>query len=131
MSASTSPQIYRAAPWLVIFGLVGLLLFLGAAGFMFHRHGWSFHSIALLVGSVLSAAGLAEVLTSQVVLHHDAIETRRNFRYSRTAKADITRVVAEKGVAVVLELRDGGWIKLPDLGGRLHPNTLRAWLKRA
>lgn len=124
------PRTFRAAVWLIVVVVLGLAAFCAATWFMYRQEGISFTMLGLAVGSALALGGLADVLTTRVTLEADAIESFAKFRYRRIPRADIIRVVAEKGCPIALELRTGGWAKLPELGGRLHPNTLRAWLKR-
>jgi hypothetical protein len=123
------PQTFRAAPWLIVMVICGLVMFVACTVFMIRAQGLSFTALGLAVGSGMTLFGLADVLSMRVTLHGDAIEVFAKFRKRHVARVDVVRVVAEKGAPIALELAAGGWFKLPDLGGSLHPNTVRAWLK--
>jgi hypothetical protein len=89
-------------------------------------------ALAIFVFGMLSAVfaiGLVEAITARVVLSPDFIEIVSNFRRKRVLRTEILRIVAEKGTPIALELRSGGWLKLPSVG-TIHPDTIRAWLKQ-
>ncbi|MBL8516946.1 MAG: hypothetical protein JNM76_08250 [Betaproteobacteria bacterium] len=125
-----SAQRFRAATWYIVAACLAWALFVTVALVSWRASGFSLVTLGLAAGSVLALAGLADALTLRVTLQADAIDYVCNFRRRRVARADIKRVVAEKGTPLTLELSSGGWVRLPSLGGRLHANTLRAWLRR-
>jgi len=129
MKSNASPKVYRTAPWMICLVVLGLVAFVAATWFMHRTQGFSLTTLSLAAGGVLTLIGLADVLTMRITLFPDTIEVFARFRRSRIARAEIAGISAEKGTPLMLELKTGGWVKLPDLGGSLHPNTVRAWLR--
>lgn len=128
---SVEHREFRTARWLlgVLAGVcIGFALL---AGFLYRAEGVTTTGIALGALAVLFAAGLVEGKMARVVLRPDHLEVVSNFRRIVVPRADIVRVVAEKGAPISLERASGGWIKLSGGVAGLHANTLRAWIKRS
>ncbi len=125
------PQTYRTSFWMI--GLVLAGLGISIAGLLhFRREPDEFWTTLVFGGLVVAfALDLADGLTSQVRLSDESLEVRSKFRRRKLLPAEVVRVVAEKGAPVALELRQGGWFRLPSLGTGPHPNTLRAWVRRS
>jgi hypothetical protein len=64
------------------------------------------------------------------VLGAESLEIVSNFKRRSVPRSEIVRAVGEKGVPVAVELRSGGWLKLPPLGSGPHANTVRAWIRQ-
>jgi hypothetical protein len=77
------------------------------------QRGSVFETFALGVLTALFLIGLVEAITARVVLGSEFIEIVSNFRRRRVRRSEILRVVAERGAPPALELRSGGWLKLP------------------
>jgi len=124
------PRTYRASLW--IYGVLSVGLVISIAGFFsfwkLSEGAWRAAAFGGL--AVLFVAGIAECLLTRVRLTEECLEVRKGFKYTTLHSAEIVRVVAAKGCPTALELRKGGWFKLPALGTGPHPNTLRAWLER-
>jgi hypothetical protein len=125
-------QVFRPRP--VLYIILGGAQVLFAAGFVFMliHSTWSWTTIGFAAMTLFGALGFVELGTTRVVLADDGIEmgpiwTRRRYRID-----EIKRVTWEKGAGVALELKAGGWAKLPEMGFNAQglSNTIRAWLKR-
>ena len=127
------PRVLRTRPWLAIAVLVSNALFLAGAAFSYRETRWSptFIGFALLSG--VGILGILELAVSRIVLSADVLETRDLFVRRRYEVSTIRGVKWEAGGGVSVELVQGGWAKLPELGynSQSLTNTLRAWLKRA
>jgi hypothetical protein len=124
------PQTYRTARWLLGILVLGLTICVGGLVDFIRRPGESIATIGFAVLVLLFVAGLAEALSNRIVLEHDRLDVRNRFKRKVVLASDVTRVVAEKGVPIALQLRDGRWYKIPSLGTGPQPNTLRAWVRR-
>lgn len=127
---TASRRTFRTSAW--ILALVAAGLALSVAGFLVFRtepdEVWTTLGFAGL--GIAFATGLLEAATARVVLEPEALEVVSNFRRRRIPRSDVVCAVGEKGVPVAIELRTGGWYKLPTLGTGPHANTLRAWIRR-
>jgi len=92
--------------------------------------GFRYESIALWCIAVFFAIGTLDSRTTKVVLDIDTLEIISNFRRKVIPRSELVRVVSEKGTPIALERKAGGWVKLPGTVSGLHPNKIRAWLKR-
>jgi len=120
---------YRSAPWLVALVACGGLIAASGAVVLYRMQGASLTTAGLALLTLMFALGLAESLTTRIVLHPDTLVVVRNFRRHRIERTNIERAVQERGTAIALELKGGGWFELPSLAREPHINTLRAWLK--
>lgn len=102
---------------------------LGAAGELDTRGpGWTLWLLVAL--ALLFLVGALDALTTRLRLYNDRLEMRKNFKTTVVRRADLKRVVAERGAPIALEFEAGGWLRLPETISGLHGNTLRAWLKQ-
>lgn len=126
---SVWPRSFRTSPWMYAMLAVAQAMF--SAGAIFFRGRPDDRVVWLtFVGlAVFGVVAIAEAATARVVLGETELEIVSNFRRRRYDRADLVRVVGEKGVPVAVERRQGGWIKLPSLGSGPHANTVRAWLR--
>lgn len=72
---------------------------------------WKLLGLAL---GVVFLLGFADSMTAFVRLAEHDLTVRSNFRTRRILIADITKVVRAKGCPLALQLRNGGWYRLPD-----------------
>ena len=123
------PQTYRTSRWIV--GVVVAFIGISVTGLVhFSQTGEIVEALGFGAFLFLGAMALVECATNRVVLTKSTLEVREWFKTRTLLPSQITRVVAEKGAPVALELREGGWFKMPKLGTGPHPNSLRAWVKR-
>ena len=125
------PLAFRTSLW--VLGLVSCGLVISVAGtwYFSSRTGASIETFGFIGLSIMFAAGLVEGLLARVVLGTELLEMVSNFKRTRVRREEIVRAVGERGVPVAVELRSGGWLKLPALGTGPHANTVRAWLRNA
>ncbi len=126
------PRVLRTRPWLATGVVVSNALFLAGAAFTYRQTQWSLTFIGFALLSVVGALGILELAVSRIVLRNDILETRDLFRRRQYPASAIRSVTWEGGSGVSVELVQGGWAKLPELGynSQSLANTLRAWLKR-
>lgn len=122
------PLVFRTSPWIFVILGIGLLISLVGVRYFFLHSGIGIETIGFVSLSLLFLAGLLDGLFSRTVLGEDTLEFVSNFRRTRINRADIQRVVGEKGVPVAVQLQSGEWIKLGSTSP--HANTIRAWVKR-
>jgi hypothetical protein len=121
---------YRTARWVLVVLAASAAGSLVLATFLLRGLGSSATAWTLFGLGLLFLLGFAEGLMSRVLLAADRLEIVANFRKTVIPRSELVRAVAEKGCPVVVELRSGGWIKLPTALTGPHPNTLRAWITR-
>ena len=126
------PRVLRTRPWLAVVVVVSNALFLAGAASSYRETEWSPTFIGFELLSVVGVLGLLELAVSRIVLRDDILETRNLFLRRRYQASTIRSVKWEAGAGVSVELVQGGWAKLPELGynSQSLTNTLRAWLKR-
>jgi hypothetical protein len=123
-------RLFRTAPWILVAVSVSEALFLIGACYTYLSGGWSLTSVVLTAMAVLGAGGVAEALVRRILLEEDALYVTDLLARRRYARHDIVRVEVAKGCPVALQLADGRWARLPDLG-RNVANSIRAWLRAA
>jgi len=105
------------------------LLFAAGAVITYRQRGWNWVSIGLaLATAFIGLGGIVETLVERVELADDALVVRRLWGTRRYPIEQIDRVEVAKGVVPAVRLRDGTWIKLPDVAGHFG-NSARAWLR--
>lgn len=77
----------------------------------------------------LSVVAIADLMLSYIDLGETDFRMRQNFRTRVIPKEDIESISAEKGCPLILRLRDGGHVELPDLAIQGIGNSLRAWIR--
>ena len=97
-----------------------------------------FEGVSLVTGafaamSVIGVAALIEVALQHVVLGDEELRIRSLTKRRNIARSAIDRVTWETGSGVSVQLEDGRWVKLPEVGGNSEAlaNSIRAWLKRS
>ncbi len=127
----TEPHVLRIKPWLAFVVVVSAALLLGGAASSYLESGWTPLSVAFGLLSVLGVVAILELVASRIVLHADFLETHGLLSKRRYQASEIRSFKWEGGSGVAVELAQGGWAKLPELGYNSQSlvNTLRAWLK--
>ena len=127
----TSRRVLRVRPWLAVVVVVANSLFLGGAASSYFESGWTPTFVGFGLLSAIGLIGLLELARSRIVLQGDSLETHGVLSRRTYSSSEIRSVKWEGGSGVVLELVQGGWAKLPELGynSQSMANTLRAWLK--
>ena len=131
MTAYKGRLEFRTAPWVAIVVTLGELLFLLGAWSSYHDRGFGRSTLLFIGLAVFGVLGIVEVLTARIVLAEEALYVAKLWTRRSYPRNSIRRVTYEKGAPVALELSDGGWAKLPDLGHNSQSitNSIRAWLK--
>ena len=107
---------------------VATALFGVAAAVTYQLRGWTWVSIGMTAAVVFGFAGIVEALVERIVLEADTLMVRRLWGTRRYAIDDIDRVEEAKGVVPAVRLKDGRWVKMPDVGSHFG-NSMRAWLR--
>lgn len=85
------------------------------------------------VFAVVGALWLADAFTRRIVLWSDGIRivSLSDFQSRTISRAEIDSVTWEKGCGASLKLRDGQWVRLPNVGRDPQglTNTIRTWLR--
>lgn len=76
-----------------------------------------------------SVVGVVELLSAYVTLDETHFRMRKNFRKTVLPRESIQSVEVAKGCPIMLILKDGGSVTVPELGGQGIDNSLRAWIK--
>jgi hypothetical protein len=83
---------------------------------------------------IVGAFWLADAFTRRIVLGSDSIRivSISDFQSRTLSRVEVDSVTWEKGCGASIKLRDGKWVRLPNVGRDLQglTNTIRAWLKR-
>jgi phosphatidylglycerophosphate synthase len=124
------PRTFRSSPWVFAILFVALTISVAGTRQFSSQQGSALATFALGMLVAVFTIGLIEAITARVVLGTEFLEIVSNFRRKRVLRTEILRVVAEKGAPIALELRSGGWLKLPSVGA-VHPNAIRAGLKQS
>lgn len=125
------PLVFKTSRWVLGIVAAGLAICVAGTLHFSRQPGAELEVVALTGLTLLFAVGLVEGLTARVELNLETLEVVTNFRRRAIPRAEVIRAVGEKGVPVAIELRSGGWLKLPRLGTGPHANTVRAWIKRS
>lgn len=105
----------------IVFLVVSLVAMAQDADWWVSATCWTFFGFSLV--------GIVELLTSYVILDELHLRIRKNFRLTVLQRAEIETVNVAKGCPVTLTLKDGRYVKIPDLGTRNIGNSLRAWIR--
>ena len=124
---------FHVVPWIRIAIVVITIGSIAAALYFYRPEGLTWISAFFIGFSILGAAGIVESFSAYIVLEDEAIEFRETLRKTAIPRQDIERVTWEAGCGVSLLLRDGTWVKVPDLGQNAQgmTNSIRLWLKSA
>ena len=93
--------------------------------------GWWYRAASVAFCGV-SVLGLAELASTRLTIDERSLSFVKTFRRRELRREDVHSVTWAKGVGVSIRLRDGEWVRLPQVG-RSHQgvtNTIRAWLAR-
>ncbi len=106
---------------------------IAAAAYFYRQEGLSWICVFFIGFSVLGAAGIVESSFAYILLGDTEIRFRETFRKTAIPKNEIAKVTWEAGCGVSLLLRDGTWVKVPDLGHNSQglTNSIRSWLRDA
>jgi hypothetical protein len=131
-SVTQLPNSIRSAPWLI--AVIDIVSTIGIAGAVYlWLYGGPPAAVAVLaLIGLLAIVGVVDAAVSRIALEADALRVVSLFSQKRYERRKIERVTWEKGSGSALQLTDGSWVKLPDLGrnSQSTSNTIRAWLKR-
>jgi hypothetical protein len=89
-------------------------------------------NIFILILFLGSLYAFTEVARTRVRLKHAEAEIAAGFRTKRVARNEIESVAWEKGCNATLKLKNGDWVRLPEVGRDTQAlaNGIRAWLQR-
>jgi hypothetical protein len=122
-------RTYRAAVWVRALIALGAAVSIAGATALIAEQSPLWQVLLLALLALCFIAGLVESFTSRVVLSPESLQITSNFKTTTVARSEIVRVEGLKGVPAAVELRSGGWLRLPSNGSGPHPNTVRAWLR--
>ena len=111
--------------------LVGVTALFAAGAFMTWRErGWNWVSISLgAITVIFGLGGIVESLILRIELTDDAMIVTGLKGKRRYEIGAIERIHEARGVAPVLQLRDGTIVRLPSVGSDLG-NSVRSWLRQ-
>ena len=89
--------------------------------------------IGLSLLSIGMMIAVFAVFTDRFELGESELRMRHNFMSNAISRSDIEKVTWAKGCGVILQMKNGQTIKLPDIGlnSQSFCNSLRAWIKAA
>jgi hypothetical protein len=129
---SSANRIIYVATWLRVTTIVAAVIpFIGFIE-LWPSNGLSLGVLILLAIGVFGIIGVADALISRIILGDDSIQIISLFRKRAIPRAEIISVTWQAGYGVIVKLREGGWIKIPNTGHNIQgqANTFRAWLNR-
>jgi len=131
MTVYRGRTVFRSARWMVASTAAAAALFAAGAWFFLRRDGLGLTAILFVVLTAIGVLGIVETLLQRIVLSGDALRIHGLKGRREYPRADIGRVSHEKGTPVVVQLKSGGFVKLPDLGlnAQSVTNSIRAWAK--
>jgi hypothetical protein len=131
MSHYNGRRIFRSAPWLIGAVVAADMLFVCGAVFSYHSQGLSRMTMLYFGLAAFGALGIVEALTARLLLADDALHVTKFWTRRSYPRATIRQATYAKGCPVTLELSNGQWAKLPDLGHNTQgiTNSIRAWLR--
>ena len=121
-------RVFRSPSWVLGAVTAAAVLFAAGAWMQFRVRGLGLVTLTLASFAVLGVAGVAETLAQRVELSDDALHVTRWWMRRSYARDSILRVTSEKGVEAAVQLGDGRWVRLPQVGAHA-PNSIRAWLR--
>ena len=128
---SEPTRVLRTPRWLAVFLLATAIGFAVLSFSMYREEGPSVSFAAGAAFALFTLAGAADLFTTSVRLSADSLVVTSNFRRRTFPRDTLERVSWAGGVGVSLEVRGGGWVKLPYVGNSQSvTNSIRAWLKR-
>lgn len=121
----------RYPPWLIVVVDMVSTLAIGAAVY-FWLNDRPMTAVGMGVFGLLALVAVIDMGVSRISLEADAVRIVSLFSSQRYERHDIERVTWEGGSGVAIQMKDGNWVKLPDLGrnSQATTNAVRGWLKR-
>ena len=130
--AQRDVKVFSSPTW--IKATVGVLAIAmpTATALVLKAEGPTLLSLFLAAMSVTGLAALIEVALHAVVLKDDQLRIRTLTKRVNIPRADIAKVTWEGGSGASVQLNDGTWVELPEVGrnSQALTNSVRAWLKR-
>lgn len=84
-----------------------------------------------VVGVLVLCVATLESATTHVTLEADVMAIVSNFRRRAVPREEIDSVTWQAGAGVALKLKDGAWVRLPDVGNsQSRANSIRAWIRQ-
>lgn len=122
----------RSSPWLIVVLDMASTLGIAGAVYLWLYDGPIFGVAGLAVFGLLALIGVIDAAVSRIALEPEALRVVSLLSQKRYERRNIERVTWEGGAGVALQLTNGNWVKLPNLGrsSQATTNTIRAWLKR-
>lgn len=126
------PNSIRSAPWLVAAIDIASTIGIAGAVYLWLYDGPPLAVAGLAVFGLVALVAVVDAAVSRISLEADALRIVSLFSTKRYERHDIERVTWEAGAGAAIQLKDGTWVKLPELGrnSQSTTNTVRAWLKR-
>jgi hypothetical protein len=115
-SRSAPPTVFRARLWVKCAVLASLFVFVAGAVFGFRTEGPSWLPITFTVLAILGLVGVVEVFRLRVELREDELIVVSGWRKRRLSRELLERVTWQAGAGVSIRLKDGSWVRLPDVG---------------
>ena len=99
---------------------------------LLHAEGVTWISAGFAAMSVIGVAGLIEIALTAVVLDDDVLRIRGLKSRRNIPKKELANVTWESGCGVSVQLVDGSWVQLPEVGknSQALTNSIRAWLRK-
>jgi hypothetical protein len=120
---------FRPSPWL--YGILAAGELLATAGAVLaYMRGAAAWEIAVAIGIALFfTAGIVDLAVSRIDLTPEALKVTELHRRVSVPKRDVVSAKVEGG-DVFLQLKDGGWFKVPSTGRNslAMVNSIRAWI---
>ncbi len=124
--------VFRARRWLKIIVILCFLIVLTGAAFSIATQGRSLMTTCFGGFTLLGALAIFEVFVVRVELLENELLIASGWRWRRYQRSIVDHATWSAGSGVSIRLKDGSWVKLPELGydSQSLTNSIRAWLRR-
>jgi hypothetical protein len=129
---SDTNKVICIATWVRVAAMVSVAIPFSGFIALWPSNGFSSIVLGLLAIGIFAVLAVVDALVSRIILGDDSIRIISLFRKRIIPRTEILSVTWAAGYGVIVKLRNGGWIKIPNTGHNIQgqTNTFRAWLNR-
>ena len=122
--------VLRPPRWIFVTAVLSAIVFGIVAIVLWTMQPWTLMSWCAVVLAIIGVAGVVSTVIQRVTLTAERLELRTLGRSVGYPRANIERVVQERGSAPAIQLSGGTWVRLFELDAR-SIRRIRAWINEA